>query len=89
MQNNWINNGVDNEKVVRLDHLIRKHQLSNIYRIANNNLFSKRNYFQFYDYKVAIIDNKHKIISRDKLPLDLLIITKNTKLSIQEILTQI
>ncbi len=30
VQNNWINNGVENEKLVRLDHLLKKHQLSNI-----------------------------------------------------------
>jgi len=89
VQNNWINNGVDNEKVVRLDHLKRKHQLSNIYRISNQNLFTKRNYFQFYNYKMAVIDSKHQLpSSTNKLAIDLLIITKNTKLSIKELLTQ-
>ena len=57
VQNNWINKGVDNEKVVPLSHLNKKHQLSNIYRVDNPNLFTKRNYFQFYDYKIAVIDN--------------------------------
>lgn len=88
VQNNWINNGVDREKVVRLDHLLKKHQLSNIYRISNNNLFTKRNYFQFYDYKIAIIDNKYQLENnQSKLSVDLLILTKNTRLSIQDILT--
>lgn len=88
VQNNWINNGVDREKVVRLDHLLKKHQLSNIYRISNDNLFTKRNYFQFYDYKIAIIDNKYQLKNnQSKLSVDLLILTKNTKLSVQDILT--
>lgn len=85
-QNNWINNGVKNEKVVRLDHLIKRHQLSNIYRIDNRNLFNKRNYFQFYDYKVAIIDNKTVLPTQPKtLAVDLVVITKNSKISITEI----
>ncbi|MBL4888380.1 MAG: ComEC family competence protein [Flavobacteriaceae bacterium] len=89
VQNNWISNGVNNEKVVRLDHLIKKHQLSNIYRISNQNLFTKRNYFQFYNQKIVIIDNKYKLkTNNNKLPIDLLILTKNTKLSINVILTQ-
>jgi len=89
VQNNWINNGVDKEKVVNLDHLIKKYSLSNIYRISNRNLFTKRNYFQFYDTKIAIIDNKYQLShSSDKLNIDLLLLTKNTQLSIKEILSQ-
>jgi competence protein ComEC len=86
-QNNWINNGVNNEKIVRLDHLIKKHQLSNLYRISNTNLFNKRNYFQFYNYKIAVIDNQFKASqSSSKIDIDLIILTKNTKLSIKDIL---
>jgi competence protein ComEC len=89
VQNNWINNGVNNEKIIRLDHLFQKYQLSNIYRISNKNLFTKRNYFQFYDKKIAIIDNKFvQKKTKKKLTIDLLILTKNTKLSITEILNQ-
>ena len=87
VQNNWINNGVNNEKVVRLEHLIKKHQLSNIYKISNNNLFTKRNYFQFYDYKIAVINDEYDLpASNKKLAIDLLVLTKNSKLSIAEIM---
>ena len=87
-QNNWINSGVKNEKTVRLDRLIKKHQLSNIYRISNVNLFNKRNYFQFYDYKMVVIDHQFKVVSRSsKIDLDLIVLTKNTRLSIEELLT--
>ena len=88
-QNNWINNGVKNEKVVRLDHLKKKHQLSNIYRISNPNLFNKRNYFQFYNYKMVVIDNKTVLPNTAKSnDLDLVVITKNSKLSITEIVNK-
>jgi len=89
VQNNWINNGVSNEKIVRMDHLMKKHAISNILRIDNPNLFNKRNYFQFYDTKIAVIDNKYiPQQSNQKLNLDLLLITKNTKLSLTELLLQ-
>lgn len=85
-QNNWINNGVKNEKVVRLDHLIKKHQLSNLYRISNTNLFNKRNYFQFYNYKMIVIDNQTVLPKTSKnINLDLAVITKNSSLTINEI----
>jgi len=86
MQNNWINKGVENEKVVQLSHLIKQHQLSNIYKIDNPNLFSKRNYFQFYDYKIALIDNQYQTKkTKTALQIDLLIITKNPRTSLTEL----
>jgi len=88
VQNNWINNGVNNEKIIRLDHLIKKHQLSTIYKIDNKNLFCKRNYFQFYDYRIIIIDPDFKIGNPSKkLNIDLLILTKNTNLSVAELVS--
>jgi competence protein ComEC len=89
VQNNWIKNGVSNEKIVRLDHLLKKHLLSNIYRISNRNLFTKQNYFQFYHKRIVLVDNKTKATQTlKKLNIDFIILTKNTKLSITEILHQ-
>jgi len=86
VQNNWINNGVNKEKVVRIDQLLNK---DSIYNLSNDNLFIKQHYFQFYNTKIAIIDNKYQLHnSKKKLDIDLLLLTKNTKLSIQEALTQ-
>ncbi len=86
-QNNWINSGVKNEKVVRLDHLIKKHQLSNILRIDNPNLFTKRNYFQFYNQRIVVIDNNFQFKeTTNKLPCEVLILTKNTKTNIEQLL---
>ena len=88
LQNNWINNGVKNEKIILLDHLSKKYQRYNNCRLDNKNLFTKSNYFQFYDTKIAIINNnwipkKKKL----KLKVDLLILTKNCKFPIKDILS--
>ena len=71
---------------MRLDHLKKKHQLSNIYRIDNPNLFNKRNYFQFYKYKMAVIDNKTVLpTTNNQINLDLIILTKNCQLNLEEV----
>ena len=76
-----------NEKVVDLDKLKKAHLLSNIYRISNQNLFTKLNYFQFYNTKIAIIDNNltHKK-AKAPINIDLLIWTKNNSTSISEVM---
>jgi competence protein ComEC len=89
VQNNWITKGVEKEKVVFLPNLIKKHQLSNIYRISNNNIFTKRNYFQFYNTKIAILDNHFKRSeTTKKLNVDLLILSKNLSVPLSQILAQ-
>ncbi len=88
VQNNWIDKGVEKEKVVRLDHLIKKHQLSNIFRIDNQNLFTKRNFFDFYNYRIAVIDKNFEPENMDKkLKVDLLILTGNTNKTIADLLS--
>ncbi|MCB9363412.1 MAG: ComEC/Rec2 family competence protein [Flavobacteriales bacterium] len=87
LKNNWIAEGVKNEKVVDLDKLKKAHLLSNIYRISNQNLFTKLNYFQYYNTKIAIIDeNQHSVPVNKPLDIDLLIWTKNNKSSLSETL---
>ncbi len=87
VQNNWINTGVKNEKIVPLDKLLKKYQLSNIFRISNLNIFIKQNYLQFYGKRIAILDNHFKTFKpKNKLIIDYLILTKNTELSLAELL---
>lgn len=87
VKNNWIEEGVKNEKVVDLDKLKKAHLLSNIYRISNKNLFTKLNFFQYYNTKIAIIDKKQHTSSFNKpLNVDFLIWTKNNKSSLSEIM---
>ena len=89
MQNNWINSGVNNEKVLLMEQLNKEHSSYNQRIIVNKNLFSSQHYFQFYDSKIAIIDNNYQPnYSNQKLNLDILLITQNTRLSIAELLNQ-
>lgn len=85
IRNNWVKLGVENEKVVDLAKLKKQHQLSVIYRIDNPNIFNKRNFFQFYNKKIVVIDNKTKLYDKGRVKVDFLIITKNTQLSLSQI----
>ncbi len=87
VQNNWIQKGVESEKIVTLNKLTDRNQLSILYITDNKNLFVKRNYLQFFDERMAIIPPDFQLKNIEKpLSLDLLIITKNPKFSIQEII---
>lgn len=88
VQNNWIDKGVETEKIVNIEQLKKTHLLSNIYKIDNKNLFTKNNYFQFYNKQVAIVDNN--IIPfrpTNKIQVDYLIWTKNCRLTLNQINT--
>tara|TARA_R100000750_G_scaffold62934_1_gene59413 strand:- start:100325 stop:102451 length:2127 start_codon:yes stop_codon:yes gene_type:complete len=87
VQNNWIQKGVESEKIVTLNKLTDRNPLSTLYITDNKNVFVKRNYLQFFNEKMAILPPDFQLKSITKpLPLDLLIITKNPKFSIQELL---
>jgi competence protein ComEC len=87
VQNNWINKGVSNEKVVPLDILFKKYPLPTD-RLIIKNLFTKNNFFQFHTYRIAIIDYRYKIKkNRKKLKVDLVILCNSSDLSIEKVLS--
>ncbi|MGE0561122.1 MAG: ComEC/Rec2 family competence protein [Flavobacteriales bacterium] len=86
VQNNWIDKGVETEKIVNIEQLKKTHLLSNIYKIDNKHLFTKNNYFQFYNKQVVIVDNNIMPFKpTNKIQVDYLIWTKNCKLSLNQI----
>jgi competence protein ComEC len=88
VQNNWIDKGVETEKIVNIEQLKKTHLLSNIYKIDNRHLFTKNNYFQFYNKQVVIVDNN--IIPfkpTNKIQVDYLIWTKNCRLTLNQVNT--
>ncbi len=87
LQNSWIENRLKKEKVVYLENLKKENFLSTIYKIDNRNLFTKRTFFQFYNYKIAIIDNNvHPFVPSKKIEVDELIWTQNCKVQLKNII---
>lgn len=88
VQNNWIQKGVESEKIINLNKLTKRNQLSNLYTINSEILFNKEAYFQFYDKKIVLITNNFQLPKVTKpLKLDYLIITQNTKHKIKDLTT--
>lgn len=86
VQNNWIDKGIKSEKVVNLEQLKKEHLVSNIYKIDNKNLFTKRNYFQYYSYKIGIIDKNFTLFNpTKKITVDVLIWTQNCKIPLEKV----
>jgi competence protein ComEC len=87
VENNWIDKGIKAEKVVNLENLKKEHLISNLYKIDNQNLFTKRNYFQYYHHKIAIIDKNFKVfIPQEKLNVDFIIWTQNCKIPLEKLI---
>jgi competence protein ComEC len=87
VQNNWIDKGIKSEKVVNLEQLKKEHLVSNIYKIDNKNLFTKRNYFQYYNYKIGIIDKNFTLFNpTKKITVDALIWTQNCKIPLEKVI---
>lgn len=87
VENNWIDKGIEAEKVVNLENLKKEHLISNLYKIDNRNLFTKRNYFQYYNHKIAIIDkNFRAFIPQEKLNVDFIIWTQNCKIPLEKLI---
>ncbi len=71
---------------MNLEQLKKEHLLSNIYKIDNKNLFTKRNYFQYYGYKIGIIDKNFTSFNpTKKITVDVLIWTQNCKIPLEKI----
>ncbi len=84
--NNWINKGVLEEKVFEIEQLQRENSISNLYKINNTNLFLDKNHFQFFNHKMAIVNQNFKVfIPKKPLKIDYLIWTQNSNVSLNKV----
>jgi len=82
VKNDWIDKGIKNGQVIGLDTIN-----TNYTSINDLKLLIKPPYFQYYNTKIAIIDDTFKSFeSKNKLTLDLIVWSKNNAISLHEIL---
>lgn len=87
VQNNWIQHGVENEKIFPLKNLSKQFQVSTLHKVSNEQLFFKRNYISFLDKRMVILFPDAKLNPIEQpLNLDFLIVTQNPYFSLEEIL---
>lgn len=74
VQNNWINHDLKKESIISLSRINDKE----IPLCWNKIMFEQQNYLQFYQLRIAILDDQFQFKKvNKKLDIDLLILTKN------------
>lgn len=86
VQNHWFERGVANEKYQETFKLGRQFNLSNLYRLSNENLFLKERFMSFYGYTVYFLDDETALGLPEKMKVNALILSANVQVSIQEIM---
>jgi competence protein ComEC len=87
VRHNWYDLGIENEKYIDLDKAKKKHIISTLYRIDNENIFFKGKFIQFYGATIALVDRDFKPTNPvRRLKLDYVILSDNIRYSLEEIL---
>ena len=87
IKNNWLEKGVENEKIIELKKLSPQYLFSNLLTIDNKNLFIKNKIINYYNNSFAIIDDKYysNYTTEKKLSIDYIILAQNANISIERI----
>ncbi len=87
VKNNWLERGVENEKIIELKKLSPQYLFSNLLTIDNKNLFIKNKIINYYNNSFAIIDDKYysNYTTEKKLSIDYIILAQNANISIERI----
>lgn len=89
MKNNWVKLGLESEKLIPLHKLNNQFIISNMYYLDNTAIFFKDNFLAFYDRKIAWVNDTELMCKNDscyKMNVDYVIVSKNPKVQISEIL---
>ncbi|NSW44226.1 MAG: ComEC/Rec2 family competence protein [Bacteroidales bacterium] len=88
LQNHWISMGLEQEKILPFHQLTPTFLFTNLTTIDNPNIFTKKHFFNFYGYKILVINDdfffKNKFNSTIKV--DAIILQKEAKVDIQKLL---
>ncbi len=87
---NWIKMGMEAEKVLFFENLTEQYLFSNILALNNVNVWFKRHFMSFYNYKIFIINDNTFYGAGDfskKINVDLLVVQGKAKVSMDKLLT--
>ena len=87
LKQNWLSLGLDNEKYIWTQQLNSNFTISNLLKVNNPNFFLKDQFIQFYDKRILYLQDKSILSNyrKGKIPLDYIIIGKNTRIDIAEL----
>ena len=85
-KNNWLDLGLQKEKIVDINSLNRNSLFSNNLIVDNKNLLLKDRYLGFYNYRFLIINKDFQLKKyTKKLKVDYILITSNNKIKIRDL----
>lgn len=89
LKNHWLSMGLNAEKFIPFDRLHSQFLFSNLSFIDNPNLFFKRHFFNFYGFKLMVINDdfffKNKI--NKSIKVDAVILQRKAKVNLKKLLS--
>lgn len=88
LKGNWLTLGVGAEKIIPFSKLNDQFLFTNILTTDNENLFFKKNFFDFYDCRIFVLREKFKLPQQitKKINVNYIILSNNVYMSISDIL---
>lgn len=88
VKNNWLELGLENEKIIDLNRSNSQFLFSNLLTLDNQRVFNKHSFYSFYDKTILLINDDRflNMSSEDKFSVDYIILSKNVKTDINKII---
>lgn len=88
LKGNWLSLGVEKERVIPFSQLKEQFLFTNLLTTNNENLFFKKNFFDFYGKRIVVIRDNFKTNDSLKvvIPVDYMVLSKNIKMSLYDLL---
>jgi competence protein ComEC len=88
LKGNWLMLGVGKERIIPFSQLKEQFLFTNLLITNNDNLFFKKNYFNFYGCRIVAIRDKFIILeqSTKKLDVEYIVLSNNVYMNISDIL---
>ena len=79
VKNNWLNLGVENEKIIDLNQLNNSFIFSNLLTIDNQHIFQKRNFIKFYNKSIYLMNGSDEFYfeNKNQQQIDFVIVSNN------------
>lgn len=88
VKNHWLSMGLQSEKFIPFDQMNSQFLFSNLNIIDNPNLFFKHHFYNFYGYKILVINDDYffKNIFNRTIKVDAIILQRKAKVDLKKLL---
>lgn len=88
VKNHWLSMGLQSEKYIPFDQVNSQFLFSNLHLIDNPNLFFKHHFYNFYGYKLLVINDDYffKNIFNRTIKVDAIILQRKAKVDLNKLL---